>query len=215
MLEKLYDELNKFHDFKIEKISLESITKKEEELGVKFPESMEDFYCYYENCKGIRDAFYFISDLGDVHIENSGLAFGYKKNKRDILGIKLKDLNGKWQSISYNKPGEKTWYMEGAIMAECFFFNIVAWHIMNLMPYVVKVKMSKEKVIKLCEEEFSFFSEKKIINMGYRVYSCRKNDILGCYLVEDGELYLGARTKEELYMLEEKYGWKLTADKLS
>ena len=46
MIKELYDELNEYLDFQIEKLSLEKIKEKELELGLDFPESMIDFYHY-------------------------------------------------------------------------------------------------------------------------------------------------------------------------
>lgn len=212
MLEKLYDELNEYLDFEIEKMDENEIKRKESELNVDFPESMCDFYLYYGNSEKIRTAFYLINDLDDVRIENSGLEFGYTTQAQAILGITLKHLKSEKQSISYHYQNDETWFSEGAIRAEGFFFNIVAWHIINLKHSVARVNMNEDKFMELCKDKFEFFSDQPKINLGYRIYSCRRNNVLGCYLVEEEQFYIGAKTDAELHKLEEELGWEEKTD---
>lgn len=209
MIQALYDELNKYLDFQIEKLSMKKIKEKELELGLDFPESMIDFYEYYGNSPEVRNAFYLFDEVENVCIENFALVFGYTDQRQQRLGITLKNLNCKYQSISYYSFGLEKWFSEGAIKPEGFFFNIAAWQILNLMPAVARVEMDKDDFLKLCEKDFSFFSGEKQINFGYRIYSCKRKDILTCYCCETGELYLGAKEDDTLNVLEEEFEWDL------
>lgn len=208
MLEKLYDKLNQFHDFEIKKISMEEIKRKETALQVAFPESMKDFYCYYENSEEIRNAFYLICSLDGLRIENSGLEFGYTTQAQAILGIRLNDLQNGSSPISYHAQDDEIWYLEGAPSSKAFFFNIVAWHIVNLMRPIGRIAMSEKEFMRLCEKEFSFFSDEPEINDDYRVHSCWRKGVLGCYLINEEQFYVGAKTDEDLEELEEDLGWE-------
>lgn len=209
MMEKLYDELNEYLDFEIEKLSLEKIKEKELELGIDFPESMIDFYHYYGNSFEVRNAFYLFDELENISIENSALVFGDTDQRQMRLGITLEKLNSKYQSISQYAFDLKKWFSEGAMKPEGFFFNIAAWQILNLMPAMATVEMDRDDFLELCEKEFCFFSNDKTINLGYKIYACRRDNILACYCCEEETLYLGSREDDTLNMLEDELGWEL------
>ena len=92
---------------------------------------------------------------------------------------------------------------------EGFFFNITAWQILNLLPAMVTVEMDRDYFLELCEKEFCFFSNDKTINLGYKIYACRRDNILACYCCEEETLYLGSREDDTLNMLEDELGWEL------
>ena len=209
MIKELYDELNEYLDFQIEKLSLEKIKEKELELGLDFPESMIDFYHYYGNSFEVRNAFYLFDELENIRIENSALVFGDTDQRQMRLGITLEKLNSEYQSISQYLFDLKKWFSEGAMKPEGFFFNIAAWQILNLLPAMASVEMDRDDFLELCEKDFRFFSNEKTINLGYKIHACKRDNILACYYCEGGTLYLGSREDDTLNMLEDELGWEL------
>ena len=209
MLKEMYNELNEYLDLEIEKLSIEKIKAKELELGIEFPESMVDFYQYYGNSVEVRNAFYLFDELENICIENSALVFGYTDQRQMRLGITLEKLESKYQSISQYLFNLKKWFSEGAMKPEGFFFNIAAWQILNLLPSIARVEMERDDFLKLCEKDFHFFSNEKTINLGYKIYTCKRDKILACYCCEEEELYLGSREDDLLNMLEDEFSWDL------
>lgn len=204
MLQEMFDELNKYLIEVPQKVEISKINQKEKQLGLTIPESMKDFYEYYGSDGTILNAFYIFDKLENVCIENKALTFGYTHQKINRLGVTLERLNSKFQSISFFSEELHDWFSEGAVFPESFFFNIAAWQILNLLPAVVRMELKNDEFEKLCQKKFEFFNEDKKYVKGYKIIACKYNRILGCYLREDEELYLGTQDDELLENLEKE-----------
>lgn len=204
MLQEMFDELNKFLIAVPPKVELSKINEKEKELGLIMPESMKDFYEYYGNDSSIFNAFYIFDKLDNICIEKNALTFGYTHQKINRLGITLEKLNSKFQSISFFSEELNNWFSEGAVFPESFFFNIAGWHVLNLLPAIAKVELKNDEFEKLCQKNIQFFNIDKKYVRGFKIITCKCNEILGCYLREDEELYLGAQEDELLENLEKE-----------
>lgn len=90
-----------------------------------------------------------------------------------------------------------------------FFFHMEAWHVLNLLHAIAKVRVSSDQFLKLMNTHFSYFNSDKIYTKGYRIIAVYHADILGCYWREDEELYLAAREDSELEKLEDELGLDL------
>lgn len=204
MLQEMFNELNKYLMSVPKKMDLSSINEKEKELDLIIPEGMRDFYEYYGNDSSILNAFYIFDKLENVCIQKNALTFGYTHEKINRLGITLEELNCKFQSISFFFNELNQWFSEGAVFPESFFFNIAGWQVLNLLPSIVKVELKNDEFNKLCQEKFEFFNTDKKYARGYKIIACKYNEILGCYLREEEELYLGAQEDELLESLEKE-----------
>lgn len=70
------------------------------------------------------------------------------------------------------------------------------------MPSIVKFNLNNSEFNKLSKDKFEFFNDNKKFTKGYKIIAFKHNKVLGCYLQEDEELYLGAREDEILEKLE-------------
>lgn len=202
MLQEMYDQLNEFLISIPKKVEISKIFEREKELGVIMPECMKDFYEYYGNNMEILNAYYNFNNIDEVCIENSALVFGYTHQKKNKIGITLEKLNSKYQSISWYSKDLKQWFSEGAVFPESFFFNIAGWQILNSLPAMVRVELTNSKFEVLQNKSFKFFNNDKRFVKGYKIITLKCNDVLGCYLREDEELYLGAMKDETIENLE-------------
>lgn len=197
MLDVLYENLNKFRKDITNNLDINVINKKEKECGVNFPKAMNIFYSYFGNDKRVLTSYYEFDEIEDIRIENNALTFGYNHQGNGRLGIILENLNGKFQSISWYSYERKTWFSEGAVFPESFFFNIACWQVLNTMSSIVKTHISQTEFEKLVSKYFCYFSNEKLYLKGYNVVSIYSNDILGCYVKDDEELYLGTQKDDE------------------
>lgn len=101
MLEKIYNQLNKYLIKTENKMDLVEIKNQEKRLGIAFPEAMVDFYEYYGNNKEVLNSFYIFDTLNEICIENNALTFGYTHQYQSRLGIPLEKLNSNFQSINF------------------------------------------------------------------------------------------------------------------
>lgn len=65
------------------------------------------------------------------------------------------------------------------------------------MSSIVKTHISQTEFEKLVSKYFCYFSNEKLYLKGYNVVSIYSNDILGCYVKDDEELYLGTQKDDE------------------
>lgn len=198
MLDILYENLNKFRDNITNNLDIEIINKKEKECGVNFPKALKSFYLYFGNDKRVLTSYYEFDEIEDIRIEKNALTFGYNHQRNGRLGITLKNLNSKFQSISWYSYERETWFSEGAVFPESFFFNIACWQVLNTMPSVAKIHVSQIEFEELVDKYFCYFSNEKVYLKGYNVVSIYSNDILGCYVKDDEELYLGTQKDDEI-----------------
>lgn len=66
------------------------------------------------------------------------------------------------------------------------------------MPSVAKIHVSQIEFEELVDKYFCYFSNEKVYLKGYNVVSIYSNDILGCYVKDDEELYLGTQKDDEI-----------------
>lgn len=201
MLEKYLKILDKYRSNISNYVDMEIIEKKQNELNVKFPQSMIDFYIHFGNDKDVLSSFYVLDNVEDIRIENEVVIFGEKHEGIGCLGIQLEDLNTKSQTVCWYSYDSKEWYVESGA-AIVFFFNTACWQILNTMPSIAKVNLSNAELEKLIGNDLSYLSEERLLLLG-DVITVTGHEILGCYLLDSEELYLGAMTDEILEEYEE------------
>lgn len=189
---ELFKMLDVYRETVTEKVDLHILTEKQETLGVVFPDSMVDFYRHFGNDKKMLKSFYVFDDISEIRIEKEALTFGEKHQGMGRLGITLKDLNGNFKSISWFNYSTQKWYSEGAVFPESFFFHIASWQLINSMDSVAKVHISETRLNELIGDRLRLFSNEKKYVKGCNMLSIYGDDIIGCYLKEDEELYLAS-----------------------
>ena len=197
-MNELYNMLDDYRENKINGIDLETINDKQQELGVVFPDAMKLFYQYFGNDIEVMNSFYIFDKINDIRIENDALTFGEKHQGMGRLGITLKHLSSNYQAISWYPYNLKEWYSEGSLFPEGFFFNIACWQLINSMDSVAKVHISESELEKLLGDNLKLFTNDKKYIKGCNMISIYGDDVLGCYLTEDEELYLGSRKGDEV-----------------
>lgn len=203
MLEEMYDKLNKFRMVETMKKDVSVLKQKEKEFNIDIPEPIYDFYKYFGNDSEFLRAFYIFDEVEDIRIENDALTFGYTHQYSGRLGITLEKLNSRFKAISWYPSDSNMWFSEGSAFPESFFFNIAGWQILNTLPAVVTVRMTLKDFEKLVADYFEYFSDDKIYIKGYKMTAIYRENVLGCYLREDEELYLAAKEDADLDRLEE------------
>ena len=197
-MNELYNMLDDYRENKNNGIDLETINDKQQELGVVFPDAMKLFYQYFGNDIEVMNSFYIFDKINDIRIENDALTFGEKHQGMGRLGITLKHLSSNYQAISWHPYNLKEWYSEGSLFPEGFFFNIACWQLINSMDSVAKVHISESELEKLLGDNLKLFTNDKKYIKGCNMIAIYGDDVLGCYLTEDEELYLGSRKGDEV-----------------
>lgn len=192
-MNELYKLLDAYRENVTSEVDLEIIDEKQKELGIIFPDAMRTFYQHFGNDKKVMSSFYIFDNINEIKIENEALTFGEKHQGMGRLGITLKHLSSNFKSISWYDYHTKKWYSEGAVFPESFFFNIVCWQLINSMDSVAKVHISESKLDDLLGDKLKLFTHDKKYIKGCNMLSIHGDDILGCYLKEDEELYLGSQ----------------------
>lgn len=206
MLEEMYDKLNNFRMVETRKKDVSALKQKEKEFNIIIPDPIYDFYKYFGNDSELLRAFYIFDEMEDIRIENDALTFGYTHQYGGRLGITLEKLNSRFKAISWYSSDSSMWFSEGSLFPESFFFNIAGWQILNTLPAVVRVRITLEDFNNLVADYFKYFSDNKIYIKGYKITTIYRENILGCYLREDEELYLAAKEDADLDRLEEILG---------
>ena len=114
------------------------------------------------------------------------------------------DLGTKSPSICYKRKNQDIWFNEeGADVI--FFFRAACWQIMISMQGVARTEISENEFKKLIGKGFNYLNDEKLFWLSPVIPVIAEN-ILGCYLVRDGLLYLGTNKDDEvLEELEEKF----------
>ncbi len=196
MLKEIYEKLDIYRKMITPKVAKEVIEIKQNELGVNFPEVMVEFYEYYGNDDSILLSDFELDKVENLAIEDGTLCFGYLNQRDKRLGIKLDRLDTKSTSVSFKRYNDDTWFNEGESVAT-FFFRITCWQLMMSMQGVVRVEVDEKQFKSLVGKAFEYLSEEKIFLQG-SVIPVVTDDILGCYLVKDGLLYLGTNEEDEV-----------------
>lgn len=193
MLETLFKILDKYRNEISDYVDISIIEKKQKELSVEFSQSMIEFYTHFGNDNEVLTSFYVLDKVEDICIENDAVIFGEKHEGMGRLGIKLKNLD---KRISWYPYDLKKWYAEESVPL-IFFFDTACWQVLNTMPSIAKVRLSRDKFEKLIGNHLKYLSEDKLLLLG-DVIPVLGNDILGCYLVSDEELYLGTKASDNV-----------------
>lgn len=209
-MNELYKMLDVYRKNITEEIETKILDKKQKELGVTFPDAMKDFYQHFGNDKDVMSSFYILDNLNEIRIENEALTFGKKHQGMGRLGIQLKRLSSDYQSISWYYYSMKKWYSEGFVFPEGFFFNIACWQLINSMDSLAKVHISETELNNLLGDKLKLFTNDKRYIKGCNIISIYGQDVLGCYVNEDEELFLGSQKGDEvLENIEEGLGLDL------
>ena len=196
MLKEIYEKLDIYRKMVTPKVAKEIIENKQKELGLKFPERMVEFYEYYGNDNSILISDFELDKIDNLAIEDGALCFGYVNQRNERLGIKLDRLNMKSPSVSFKSSNDDTWFSEDG-SAAIFFFRIACWQLMMSMQGVARVEMDDKQFKSLVGKAFEYLSEEKLFLLS-SVIPVVTDDILGCYLVRDGLLYLGTNEEDEV-----------------
>lgn len=113
------------------------------------------------------------------------------------LGITLKHLSSDFQAISWYGDNWGKWFSEGFIFPESFFFSVACWQLINTMDSVAKVYVPEGGLDNLLGDKLKLFINEKKVNAG-KIIAIYGDDILGCYLAEEEELYLGSQKGDEV-----------------
>ena len=197
-MNELYKMLDVYRKNVTDEIKPEILDEKQKELGVEFPEGMKEFFQHFGYDTEVMSSFYVFDRVDEIRIEHDALIFGEKHEGMGRLGITLKHLSSDYQAISWYDYSAKEWYSEGAIFPEAFFFNIACWQLINSMESMAKVRISESELENLLGDKLKLFTDEKKYNMGCDMLSIYGDDILGCYLVEDEELYLGSQKGDDV-----------------
>lgn len=192
-MNELYKMLDVYRNKITKEVEKEELDNKQKELGIIFPDAMREFYQHFGNDKNVMSSFYIFDNINEIRIENDALTFGEKHQGMGRLGITLKHLSSNFKAISWYDYDMKEWYSEGAVFPESFFFHIACWQLINSMDSVAKVHISEKELSNLIGAELKLFTNEKIYVKGCNMLSVYGEDILGCYLKEDEELYLGSQ----------------------
>lgn len=192
-MKELYKLLDEYRENVTNEVDLEIIDEKQKQLGVIFPDAMREFYHHFGNDIKVMSSFYIFDNINEIRIENEALTFGEKHQGIGRLGITLNHLSSNFKSISWYDYNMKKWYSEGSVFPESFFFNIACWQLINSMDSVAKVHISESELGNLLVDKLKLFTNEKKYIKGCNMLSIYGDDILGCYLKEDEELYLGSQ----------------------
>lgn len=191
-MNELFDRINTFRKKHYDVIDYKIIDAKQKELNVIFPDAMRKFYHYYGNDKNIMSSFYIFDSINDIRIENEALTFGETHQNMGRLGITLKHLSSTFKSISWYDYNMKKWYSEGSVFPESFFFHITCWQLINSMDSVAKMHVSERQLFDLLGDKLRLFTDEKKYIKGCNMLAIYADNVLGCYLKDDEELYLGS-----------------------
>jgi hypothetical protein len=204
MLKEIYEKLDIYRKIITPKVAKEVIENKQNELGVKFPEVMVEFYEYYGNDDSILLSDFELDKVENLVIEDGTLCFGYENQRDKRLGIKLDRLDTKSTSVSFKGYNDDTWFNEDE-SASTFFFYTACWQLMMSMQGVVRVEVDDKQFKSLVGNAFEYLTEEKLF-LQSSVIPVVTDDILGCYLVKEGLLYLGTNEEDEvLVIFEERF----------
>lgn len=195
---KLYKLLDNYRENITSEMDLEILNKKQNDLGIVFPDAMREFYQHFGNDRKVMTSFYIFDSINEIRIENEALTFGEKHQGIGRLGITLEHLSSNFKSVSWYDYSLKKWYSEGSVFPESFFFNIACWQLINSMNSVAKVHISEKELYNLLGDKLKLFTNEKKYIKGCNMLSVYGDDILGCYLKEDEELYLGSKKGDEI-----------------
>lgn len=207
MLDKFFKVLDDYRNNITNHVDISVIEEKQKELKVKFPQAMVEFYIYFGNDEEVLSSFYVFDKVRDIRIEYDAVSFGEKHERYGRLGIQIEDLGTDDEAICWYSYDKKKWYLEESEI-NIFFFNIASWQVLNTMSAVAKVCLPEEEFKQLVGTDLKYLSDDELFLLG-DIIPIYGNGVLGCYLVDDEELYLGAKEDDILEKYEEVFGLDL------
>lgn len=165
-----------------------------------------DFYECFQYSQDIRTSFFLISPIEEIEIKGGALVFATGHQNAYPLGIELSDLEYENPRVKYQTTENGRWFNE-CMGLRSFLFTVAGWQIINLLPSVGRIKMNDVKFKKIIGHELFFFTPDRSVSMqsNYRLCRDSEKNILGCYNVLDGGLYLGANADKYLLDYEQKF----------
>lgn len=169
-------------------------------------EEFLDFYECFQNSQDIRTAFFLILPIEEIRVKGGALVFATGHQNTYPLGIELSDLDRENPRVKYQTTENGRWFNESGGLRS-FLFTVAGWQIINLMQSVGRIKISDTSFKKKIDDELFFFTSDRTVSMqsNYRLCHDKEKNILGCYNVLDGALYLGSNTDEYLLDYEKKF----------
>lgn len=207
MLEKYFKVLDEYRNNVTGCVDINVIEEKQKELKVEFPLEFVEFYTHFGNDEEVLSSFYIFDKIEDIEIEYDALCFGEKHEGIGRLGILLEDLKSVDEAVSWYSYDAKKWYIEESEIAT-FLFSVSAWQVLNTMPSLAMLCLSEEEFKNMVGSDLEYLSEEEILMLGDVIPVVGKG-VLGCYMVETEELYLGAKNDEILEKYDEIFGDEL------
>lgn len=204
MLEKFLKVLDDYRDNITSHIDVSVIEEKQKELNVKFPSGMVEFYTHFGNDEEVLSSFYVFDKVKDIRIEYDAVTFGEKHEGLGRFGIQIEDLGTDDEAICWYSYDKKKWFMEESETC-IFFYNMASWQVLNTMTSIAKVCLSEREFNRLVGRDLKYLSDDELMLLGDIIPIIGKG-VLGCYLVDDEELYLGAMNDETLEKYEKILG---------
>ncbi len=199
MINKVFNCIDKIiADKKINSKIEDKISKKEEELGIKIPDILKEFYIRYSGNKSILSSFYILKNIDQLKIEEDVLIIGYSNQFIDKYGIRIDELTTDSYNIKVNLATEKgEWTVYESL--DDFIINTAVFQVINMLEASVQLDASEITI-----EEF-FVPLNKIDNKNYNIISYISKDekILASHFISDNIIYFGSDTDEILEEFEE------------
>jgi len=204
MLTNYFEIVERFLRLKKDHLDRAEIEYRENQLEVKFPESMIDFYEFFGNNIEVLHAYYRIKKLEEFEIQNNGLIFGYGHQDENTFGILLNQMSFERPQIQKYDFNMKNWYVESS-SCHRFFLNIACWQVLNTMPCIATVGIKESKLDNILDGKLSIISKERPLYKSYDVYSYYKEEsILACYIAPLQELYVSSLDKIHLENIEDE-----------
>lgn len=201
MLESYFKILDEYRNGITDYIDEKDILENANELNLKFPESMIEFYIHFGNDEEMLSSFHYFYNLKEIMIAKDALIFAEKHEEIGKLAIQLENLGTNHEMVSLFEFSEGIWYVEEK-RTDTFFLNMAAWQILNTMYTLTETSVSKEEFDELIGNDLKYICEEEWLMSGAIIPVYGKG-ILGCYVVDSEILYLGTKTDETMEEYEE------------
>lgn len=209
MFVDMYKKLDDFRNYITKEKEVDGLINLGKENGFIIPNAMLDFYRHFGNDEAFLKADYLFHKVEDICIEDRALMFGYKSKKCARLGIKITPTGDLFSSVSSSPKGMHSWYGEGILGLEHFFFDFACWQILNMMSFISKMHMKRSDFEEFMTKKFQYFCTDKMFTTGGGIYSGYYTNVLACYLSLEEELYVAAKEERDLKNIEQEFGLKL------
>ena len=201
VLESYFKILDEYRNSITDYIDEKDILENANELNLKFPESMIEFYIHFGNDEEMLSSFHYFYNLKEIMIAKDALIFAEKHEEIGKLAIQLENLGTNHEKVSLFEFSEGIWYVEEK-RTDTFFLNMAAWQILNTMYTLTETSVSKEEFDELIGDDLKYICEDEWLMSGAIIPVYGKG-ILGCYVVDSEILYLGTKTDETMEEYEE------------